>query len=146
MADLEWARYHPGDIVFAGAGFGWFDGDTAWVANLEQLGGKPDQVLGTGLAHPRNPDHGNCFGECCTYKFFWVVTHVDLDPWERMQDEEGVVPRPRYHLWTGAMQYGRPGYTFDQHHLTPHLAQAVPDRVKLTSHQFLGHVATSLLG
>src|SRR5690348_18164745 len=74
-----------GDIVTRGAGFGWFNGDRRWIAN--------PKVRPFSRKCPNGS--GNCFDECCTYKFYYVVTFVDGD------ERDG--HRPRYHVWTGAM-------------------------------------------
>lgn len=105
----ERARFVVGDIVLAGAGFGWFDGDPRWVANFSRLGGTRDQVLQRGIC-PHDTD--NCFSDCCTYAFYYVVTVVDVD------ERDG--HRVRYHVFTKAMtgaQGYRSGYTFNSGHV-----------------------------
>ena len=93
-----------GDIVLAGSGCTWFNGDKRWIANANIK------------LRARHPDD-NCFGPCCTYQFFYVVTMID-------EHEH----RARYHLRTRAMAdksktggvLGRiGGYTFNVHHITP---------------------------
>lgn len=127
LPKFSWA---VGDIVTARYGFGWFDGDTRWVINP-----KVDPKS-------RIPEHGNCFGPCCTWGFYYVVTEMDTDPDDRH--------RSRYHLFTGAMSgksgYDQ-GYTYDEGH---HLLKLVPrpDRprsVILDSRKFLGRKADRLL-
>lgn len=122
----------PGDIVFVGAGFGWYDGDREWVSN-------PDVKLG-GIR-----EHGNCFGECCTYRFYYVVTAVDRDL-EPAWDGEG--HRWRYHLATKAMtgKHGHTGgYTYDVHHVKPKLVKRPPTHVVETSKDLIGRKSENLL-
>jgi len=85
-----------GDIVLAKGGFGWFDGDSAWVSNPAA---KKRKVNGR---CPVTGD-GNCFGLCCCFRFYYVVTLIDRDP------DIGGRHRLRYHLWTKAMT-GKQGY------------------------------------
>lgn len=54
-----------GDIVTSRAGFGGYDGDPRWISNPKIILRK---VCPNG--------NGNCFGECCTYSFFYVVTAI----------------------------------------------------------------------
>jgi hypothetical protein len=90
-----------GDIVFGSAGFGWFDGDKKWVSNPT-----------VSLKRKCPKGDGNCFDDCCTYRFYYVVSAIDVDP----EDSH----RPRYHLITGAMLKDyRVGYTFNTGHVTP---------------------------
>lgn len=118
-------RLKVGDIVFAGAGFGWFDGDKRWVSNPN-------------ARRDRNPKHGNCFGPCCTYQFYYVVTAIDRDP------KDG--HRHRYHVATGAMRggyYG--GHTFETGHEHAVLASCPPTYVKRAGKKLIGETFDRLL-
>jgi len=118
-------RFKVGDIVFARAGFGWYDGKKSWVSN-------PDVQ--------KNPQHGNCSGSCCTFQFYYVITFIDID--------EGNSHRPRYHLFTNAMtgkEGYRGGYTFDIHHRTPVLVKNAPMVVIKDSKKLIGEKAEYLL-
>lgn len=66
-----------GDVVEAGYGFGWFDGDKDWVIN-------PDV---------NQSKHG--FGKDCSMGFYNVITHIDTD----LNNSH----RLRIHLFTRAM-------------------------------------------
>lgn len=109
-----------GDIVLARAGFGWFDGDIEWVSNPSVLDHQ---------AHPSI----NCFGTCCTYAFYYVVTAID---------KEG--HRPRFHLATKAMggQGYSCGFTYAFGHFTPEKVVDPPD---LQTQDLIGLKATRLL-
>lgn len=103
---LERLTLAVGDVVTCGAGFGWFDGDVAWVSNP---------------AAAKKAAHGNCFGDCCTYAFYYVVTAIVRDP------DDG--HRERYYVETRAMSAGtryRGGYTYVRGHKTPKLVSRVP--------------------
>lgn len=86
-----------GDIVTGEGGFGWYDGDSRWITNPNvQLHQKPC---------PNK--NGNCFSDCCTYFFYYVVTAIDQHK-----------HRIRYHLTTRAMKESyRQGHTFNKHHV-----------------------------
>ena len=58
---VEKPLFKVGAIVYARAGYGWYDGDIRWVIN-------PNVKIGG------NPKHGNCFGKCCTMAFYYVIT------------------------------------------------------------------------
>ncbi len=108
-----------GDIVFVRAGFGWFDGDKRWVSNRNVL----EKV-------PKPNPHGNCFGECCTFQFYYVVTAIDNDGHRR-----------RYHIMTKAMsgkQGHRGGYTFGSHHVTMRVVKKPPLFVTKDSEDLIG--------
>ena len=118
-------RFKIGDIVFAIAGFDWFDGDKRWISNPDVLKNKK---------HKR----GNCGGACCTYQFYYVITHID--------SEEGDGHRPRYHLFTNAMTGGyRSGFTFDIDHYTPVLVKNPPPFVVKDSKNLIGTRTAHLL-
>jgi hypothetical protein len=121
-----------GDIVLGAAGFTWFDGDKKWIAN-------PNVRLKTTGAQCPNGD-SNCFGECCTYQFYYVVTALDVDP------DSG--HSARYHLATQAMigDTGyRSGYTFNKGHIAPKKVNDPPPHVLETSKALLGLHASTLL-
>lgn len=80
-----------GDIVLCGAGFGWFDGDKAWVENYAEIGD-----FARGRKCPSGD--GNCFSACCTYQFFYVIVAIGF-----------TAGRWLYQLRTNAMT-GKSGY------------------------------------
>ena len=118
-------KFKVGDIVFVRAGFGWYDGEKRWVSNPNVK---------------RNPEHGNCFGECCTFQFYYVVTFIDVD-----NDDSH---RPRYHVFTNAMtgkEGYHGGYTFDVHHRTPSLVKNPPKFIVEDSKKLIGKKGVSLI-
>jgi len=116
-----------GDIVVARAGFGWFDGDERWISNPK-------------AREARNPEHGNCFANCCTYQFYYVVTVIDQDAHDGH--------RAQYHLFTRAMS-GKQGYaggwTYDEDHWKPVKVMNPPKAVVESSKELIGRKATYLL-
>ncbi len=121
-----------GDIVFGTAGFGWYDGDRGWISN-------PDVPV---RQKPCPNGDGNCFSECCTYRFYYVVTAIDLDDSGHLDS----LHDRRYHLFTRAMTKGyRCGYTFDQHHVKPKKVADPPLDVVETSKALIGQKALALL-
>lgn len=120
----EAVPYKPGDIVFIGAGFGWFDGDKRWISN-------------PGVTLRSNPSHGNCFSECCTYRFYYVVTAIEPDT----RDPH----RVRIYLKTGAMKGGRGGWTRVGTHITPESVKKPPAFVKKDGKRFIGQKQESLI-
>lgn len=136
-----------GDVVFARSGFGWYDGDQRWISN-------PNTVLDTEKhdgSDPRYPKQSNCFGKCCTYRFYYVVTAIDGDynpgeggaPFRKKRDAH----RPRYHLTTGAMGPNghHSGYTYDSGHCGVEAVDDPPDYVRVDSLRFIGEKADRLL-
>lgn len=132
-----------GDIVFLKAGYGWYDGDEAWVSNPETR----MNMNGTGLsAHavpapkPCPKRESNCFSDCCTFKFYYVITAIDQDD----RDPH----RTRYHAetlaMTGKQGHRGPGYTYNQHHMTPELVKQPPPEVVKQSKALIGHKAKYL--
>ena len=122
-----------GDIVLARAGFGWYDGDKRWISN-PSIEVKPRDRCPKG--------DGNCFSDCCTYAFYYVVTAIDLDESEHSRS----MHRRRYHLFTRAMAAGyRRGYTFDKHHVKPRKVEAPPAFVVRSSKGLIGQKAGDLL-
>jgi hypothetical protein len=114
-----------GDIVLGAAGFGWYDGDRKWIKN-------PDVK--------KHPEHGNCFGICCTYAFYYVVTAIDTDPRD--------AHRIRYHLFTKAMSEEEgynSGYTFNVGHIRPRKVREPPKEVVEDSKDLIGEKAGVLL-
>lgn len=115
-------KFKVGDIVFTKAGFGWFDGDEKWISN-------------PGVRKKQKHDH--CFQDCCTYKFYYVISHIDGD--------SNDLHRVRYHVFTGAMKGGyRDGYTFDTHY-TPKLIENPPKFIVKDSKKFIGKKSGYLL-
>jgi hypothetical protein len=139
------ASFKVGDIVTARAGFGWYDGDRSWITNATKVDphkrGKPGPI-----ARRECPNgHGNCFSECCTFSFYYVITHIDADDFN---NEARKLHRVRYHLATNAMKAKNgyhSGYTFDMGHFTPTLVEKPPTLVRLASRALIGKKATSLL-
>lgn len=129
-----------GDIVLARAGFGWFDGDVRWIENYDRIGRKVSP-----FDRPKkNQSHGNCFGACCTYQFYYVVTAIDrVEPYKEHDGH-----RVRYHLATLAMSestgYGS-GWTYARHHVTPTKVAAPPQHVVDTSKALIGREARTLI-
>ncbi len=130
-----------GDIVLAKGGFGWFDGDRRWVSNLSVRGeiagaGDGSKVVQIAAASPKCPNgNGNCFSDCCTYFFYYVVTHIDKHE-----------HRTRYHLMTRAMQKGyRAGYTYNETHIRPEKVESPSDFLLRSSKGLLGGKARHLL-
>lgn len=114
-----------GDIVFTHAGFNWFDGDRKWISNPKALDPREDRCK------------HNCFAPCCTYRFYFVVTKIDLD-----------AHRTRYHLATKAMsgtQGYRSGYTYNRGHFKPELVKNPPRSVVKDSKDLIGQEAEHLL-
>jgi hypothetical protein len=128
-------RLEVGDIVLARSGFGWFDGDQKWIQNFHKLGmyTNPGEM-------PGKENHGNCFRECCTYVFFYVVTAIDHDT----RDPH----RVRYHLATKAMSASTgylDGYTFDEGHYRPRKVRKPPEFIVEDSKDLIGLESDSLL-
>lgn len=136
-----------GDIVFTRDGFGWFDGDPAWVANFTELFGRrsseqPDHLL----EGPKHPEHGNCFDACCTYRFYYVVTHIDRAGDDSVDRRDAELHRTRYHLVTDAMKQSyRSGWTYDAGHYRPEIALEVPESVRVSAKALIGTRASGLL-
>lgn len=98
------ARFQPGDVVICRRhGYGWHDGDPAWVAEVS-----PDAGL-----------HG-----APAFTFYYVVGAVT---WP---DPHGTDrPRPRYHLFTRAMTPDSghaEGWTVDEGHIPAELVADPP--------------------
>lgn len=125
-ASSETPIVNVGDIVFLVAGFTWFTGDINWVSN-------PTVDL-RGIA-----SHGNCFSDCCTYKFYYVVTAITNEKW----------PNPHklhYHVVTNAMIDNgyHSGFTTVNHY-KPKLVENPPLLVVEESKQFIGLTSGLLL-
>lgn len=106
--------FKVGDIVEAGYGFGWFDGDKDWLINPE--------------IDPRK-EHGFCKNK--SWGFYYVVSHIDLV-------EHEIV----YYLVTGAMSLDT-GYSGGKTkhmgtHKTPKLINNPPKHIIEKSKQFIG--------
>lgn len=116
-------KFKVGDIVFTKAGFGWFDGDEKWISN-------PDAR--------KKKKHDGCHSDCCTFKFYYVISHIDADP-----DD---LHRVRYHVFTDAMKgCYRDGYTFDVGHYTPELVENPPEYIVKNSKKFIAKKSGYLL-
>jgi hypothetical protein len=123
-------KFKVGDIVFVSKNFGWYNGDNKWIAN-------PDVSI---HQKPCPNGNGNCFSECCNYKFFYVITQIDGS------ERDG--HRVRYHLHTKAMAGDsgyRGGYTFDDGHYTPKPAENPPVEVVADGQDLIGKKANYLL-
>jgi hypothetical protein len=130
---LEKAITKVGDIVTCQSGFGWFDGDPEWISNPEVAMDGVPRPGGVSIG-TRNPKHGNCFGKCCTYQFYYVVSAIDYEE-----------HRVRYHVVTKAMsgaQGYRSGYTYNDGHCRPVVVKSPP---ALAVDDVIGHKAESLL-
>lgn len=118
-----------GDIVFVYHCFGWYDGEASWVSN-------PDVFLKrNGAKCPKGSS--NCFGSCCNFRFYYVVTAIDF---------EG--HRTRYHLVTLAMtgkNGHRGGYTFNAGHFVPEKVKNPPAVVVETAKKLIGQKRENLL-
>jgi hypothetical protein len=122
-----------GDIVRAKGGFGWFNGDRAWVMNYDALDGKS-------RSKPCPNRDTNCFGHCCTFTFYYVVTAIDRD--------EKDPHRNRYHLETKAMTGSegyRAGYTYNEGHFIPIRIPRPPAAVESSAKALIGNKAKHLL-
>lgn len=131
-----------GDIVLCRGGFGWFSGDARWIQNPDVL----QQKLARRGACPRG--NGNCFGPCCTYRFYYVVTAIDKEPARSPYYPEAQVARHRwrYHLATKAMLHGyRTGYTFDHGHYAPSLVPRPPAFLAVDKLDLIGTRSTHLI-
>lgn len=128
-------RFAVGDVVLAGAGFGWFDGDRRWVENYRRL-------HAAGIAPPSRGvgGHGNCFSSCCTYQFYYVVTALAVE------DDDGHAPR--YYVatkaMTGAQGYAG-GWTTEETHVRLSKPIAIPEFVWRDSADLLGQRIEALL-
>jgi len=135
-------RFKVGDVVTGRSGFGWFNGDPAWISNPEvAAGGKPEP--GGVSTKGSQPGHGNCFGDCCTYSFFYVVTAIDEDT-----HQTSLPHRVRYHVATKAMsgtEGYRNGYTFDDGHVTLTKVSNPPDAVVKGLADLIGEKSETLL-
>lgn len=129
-------RLRVGDVVFAGAGYGWFDGDPRWVSN-------PDMLFGA----KRHRDGRNCFEPCCTYRFYYIVTAIDR-MYDNKQDHWRSDHAVRYHVRTLAMsgeQHRVGGWTCDEGHIRLQRVRKVPDYVRATGQALLGQKSDWLL-
>jgi hypothetical protein len=122
-------RHKVGEIVFAKGGFGWYDGQKNWVSNPNV---SRDRECPSGV--------GNCFDDCCCFRFYYVITFIDKD------ERDG--HRARYHLMTMAMsgnQGYRAGYTYDTGHESIELVKNPPTLVVEESKTLIGQQAQHLL-
>lgn len=136
----------PGDIVLAHAGFGCYDGERAWVANARRVdprrSGHPSKWHGAKC----KTGSSNCFGPCCTFEFYYVVTAVDRDEPPHYVQHEPAHRRWRYHLVTLAMKGGyRTGWTYDEGHHKPRLVKRPPLLVRRQGAVLVGEHALRLL-
>ena len=117
---VEEPMFDVGDIVYKGAGYGWYNGDKRWVINpMVKLKG--------------NPEHGNCFDKCCTMAFYYVITAITQD-----------LHSLRYHLYTKAMsgkQGHRCGYMYLANPYVLKLIHPVPEFIINDSKELIGNEA-----
>ena len=127
----------PGDVVLCKAGFGWYDGDPVWIANLDALRKAGAMDKDGNLKRTPNREHGNCFAPCCTYQFYYAVTKVA---------NEG--HRVKYWLRTLAISGGHEGgWTYDGSHYAPRKTDplTVPSGVLAAAQDLIGKNVESLL-
>jgi hypothetical protein len=126
-------EFGVGDIVTAHAGFGWYDGDRKWIRNPEVVEHEAHDLTLPGVRCKlrRNPDHGNCFGDCCSIAFYYVVTAVGNDARNPHRIE--------YHVATKGMKCAyRGGRTYDQGHHTLSKVEHPPADIVAASLDLLG--------
>lgn len=143
-------QFQPGDVVTVGKCWGWFDGDPHWVANLKRV-----DPHGTGKTRKQRAHacpHGdrNCFGDCCNYSFYYVVTAVDREPARSAYRPETHINehRWRYHLLTGGRKHGdapATGFTFDHGHWAPERVARVPKHIRVAIPGLIGRRTDRLL-
>lgn len=100
-----------GTIVTLGGGFGWFDGDSKWVANYKKIGpmnspgpnGDAFQVRTRGKCPSGND---NCHGSCCNYIFYYKLIKIEIDGHNLI-----------YHFKTKAMKSGYSEEKFNTQYL-----------------------------
>jgi len=118
-----------GDIVFARAGFGWFDGDERWIINFKKLG----MYTNPGFMPGKTKNHGNCFGPCCTYLPYYVVTAITHDK----RDPHEVYYHLATKFMTGKQGY-QGGYTHDEGHWKPMVIRVPPPFIVKDSKSLIG--------
>lgn len=128
-----------GEIVKCKGGFGWYDGDRAWICNADQV--DPERTgKGRTIRRAKCPNgRENCFSDCCLFEFYYVVTAIDLDTQRDGHDRR--IHRVRYHLATLAMSKEsgyRAGYTFNEGHHKPQRALRPPAEVVAASKKLIG--------
>lgn len=137
-----------GDIVFAKSGYGWFDGDEKWVSNPKVR----MNMHGTKLSAHQVPAPGpcrdpgsNCFDDCCTFKFYYVVTAID---WVDGYDDRKPGHRVRYTVLTKAMS-GKEGHTggwtYNSGHYNLELVKNPPAAVVKDAESLIGKKAKFIL-
>jgi hypothetical protein len=137
-----------GDIVFMGAGFGWFDGDPAWVNNPDVRG--PGGRNGDLTVKPKPCPKGdsNCFDSCCNFRFYYVVTAIDTVKDHGGFGYQSPGHRTRYHVetlaMTGRQGHRGPKFTFASDHVRPKVVKDPPEAVVRASKKLIGHVAEHL--
>jgi hypothetical protein len=127
---LDRPKLAVGDIVSIRFGYGWYDGDRDWVINPEK------EFTKRGGTCPTSGD-GNCFGECCTMGFYYVITKISHEQ-----------HRVKYHVFTKAMtgkQGHHEGYTYEEMHYTPTLVPNPPKKVVSSSKDLIGKESDYLL-
>lgn len=113
--------WQPEQIVTCSPCYGWYDGDPAWISNMA--------TKGRGCEYPGS----NCFGPCCNYLFYWVITAITIS-----QDDLYAFSHPLnkivehswlYHLATRAIVHAHGysgGWTRPDGHFTPSLVSSPP--------------------
>lgn len=137
-------RAQVGDIVTVRAGHGWYDGDRAWIANPDVLPKAPGRECPNG--------DGNCFSECCTYSFYYVVTATEMEQPNKLGGywldpaTQVFLHRPIYHVVTLAMASSyRSGWTSHPGHYAPRRVENPPAAVVEASRALLGEKFSHLL-
>jgi hypothetical protein len=123
---LETPIFEVGEIVFVKNGFGWFDGEPAWISNFKAV-----------QENRTAQSHGNCFQSCCTYRFYYVITAIEQDG-----------HRLKYYVVTNAMtgtQGHRGGYTYTKGHITPQRAGIAPPLVTQQAQKLIGEKPKMLI-
>lgn len=136
--------FKVGDIVKTGGGHCWYDGSRKWIINPRVFGRQATQPFQRGSCPNGN---GNCFSECCTMVFYYVVTYIDSD--RDCYDDTGS-HRPRYHLFTKAITGGNKkdavgGHTFDRDHVCPEKLGRIPKFILKDSKGLIGKKADYLI-
>jgi hypothetical protein len=133
--------FSPGDIVTCGPCYGWYDGEEDWISNLKEI--KEMRSKHRGLSQPR---HGNCFGSCCNYLFYHVVTAVtpyNHDDHKLTYHLASLAIKPRSLIDDKLRLKG--GWTAVETHYTPTLVKNPPESVLKTSKPLIGEIFDNLL-
>jgi hypothetical protein len=145
-----------GDIVTCYKCYSWYNGDPVWISNFEKI---RDLWAVTGSRPVCHNDHGNCFGDCCNFLFYYVVTNIGS--YYDVASSYGLAEKhnPIYHVASLAMkcadegdvqqsrsgnrslQLGDPlltGWTTADYHFTPFKVENPPAAVVQQSRRLIG--------